>query len=90
MSVSVSKCPDVLIVGAGPVGLTMANELTRHGVSCRIVDLHDAPVIWSKAAAVTPRTLEAFDLMGVLSAALQRGRPMRGFNFYNGDKRIGQ
>jgi 2-polyprenyl-6-methoxyphenol hydroxylase-like FAD-dependent oxidoreductase len=29
---------DVLIAGAGPIGLTAAIELTRHGVACRIVD----------------------------------------------------
>ena len=30
--------PKVLIAGAGPVGLTLANELVRHGISVRIVD----------------------------------------------------
>ena len=33
----------VLVVGAGPVGLFMAAELNRHGVSCRIVDKNDGP-----------------------------------------------
>ncbi|MGD9617382.1 MAG: FAD-dependent monooxygenase, partial [Alphaproteobacteria bacterium] len=30
--------PGILVVGAGPVGLTMAAELARHGVNCRIID----------------------------------------------------
>lgn len=84
-----SMKPDVLVVGAGPVGLALACELSRHGLVCRIVDQNEGPSIWSKAAAVNPRTLEAFDLMGVIDDALAKGRPMHGFNFYSGEKRLG-
>lgn len=84
-----SSRPDVLVVGAGPVGLALACELSRHGLVCRIVDQNEGPSIWSKAAGVNPRTLEAFDLMGVVDDALAHGRPMRGFNFYTGEKRLG-
>jgi 2-polyprenyl-6-methoxyphenol hydroxylase-like FAD-dependent oxidoreductase len=41
----------VLVVGAGPVGLFMAAELNRHGVSCRIVDKNDGPTHASRAAS---------------------------------------
>lgn len=49
---------DVLVVGAGPVGLTMACELARHGVRCRIIDKAEQPSPYCRAIGVTPRTLE--------------------------------
>ena len=45
---------DVLVVGAGPVGLTMAVELARHGASCRIVDQLAAPLPCCRAIGITP------------------------------------
>lgn len=77
-----------LIVGAGPVGLTMACELWRHGVACRIVDANPAPQIWSKAAAVSARTMEVFQDMGLVERALAKGRPMYGANVHSRGKRI--
>jgi 2-polyprenyl-6-methoxyphenol hydroxylase-like FAD-dependent oxidoreductase len=69
---------DVLVVGGGPVGLSLACELHRHGVRCRIVDQLPEPQIWSKAAVVTPRTLEVLDDMGVGPPMHAIGRPVYG------------
>jgi 2-polyprenyl-6-methoxyphenol hydroxylase-like FAD-dependent oxidoreductase len=55
---------DALIVGAGPVGLTMAVELKRYGLSIRIVDKDSARTDKSKAIAVWARTLELLDRTG--------------------------
>lgn len=76
---------DVFIVGGGPVGLSLACELIRHGVSCRIIDQNAAPQPWSKAAGVQSRTLEVFEHMGVIEEALARGRKMYGFQMYSGE-----
>jgi 2-polyprenyl-6-methoxyphenol hydroxylase-like FAD-dependent oxidoreductase len=56
---------DVLVVGAGPVGLTMAAELARHGVRCRIGDRLATALPYCRAIGVTPRTLEVWDDMGI-------------------------
>ena len=58
--------PDVLVVGAGPVGLVAACELVRQGARVRIVDLLDAPEPLSRAVVVHPRTQEALASLGVL------------------------
>ena len=69
---------DVLIAGAGPVGLTAAIELARRGIACRIVDpLPEAPP-YAKAVGVQPRTLEIFEGMGVLRPILDASVPLRG------------
>ncbi|TKR54337.1 pentachlorophenol monooxygenase [Allopusillimonas ginsengisoli] len=73
---------DVLIAGAGPVGLTAAIELARRGIACRIVDpLLEAPV-YAKAVGVQPRTLEVFEGMGVLRQILDASVPLRGQTVY--------
>ena len=51
----------VLIVGAGPVGLTMAAELARYGVPVRIVDKAAQRTDKSKAIVLWSRTLELLD-----------------------------
>jgi 2-polyprenyl-6-methoxyphenol hydroxylase-like FAD-dependent oxidoreductase len=61
---------DVLVVGAGPVGLLMASELRRHGAQCRIIDRLAEPMKWVKALGVTQRTLEVWDDLGIVSQAL--------------------
>ncbi len=64
---------DILVVGAGPVGLTMALELARHGCRCRIVDRLAAPSGYCKAIGVTPRTLEVWDDMGIAARMIDNG-----------------
>lgn len=64
---------EVLVVGAGPVGLTMASELARHGVRCRIVDRAAEPSTYCRAIGVTPRTLELWDGMGIAQAMIDAG-----------------
>jgi 2-polyprenyl-6-methoxyphenol hydroxylase-like FAD-dependent oxidoreductase len=63
----------VLIVGAGPVGLTLAVELARHGVACRIIDRAPKPSPFCRAIGVTPRTLEVWEDMGVAGAMIDAG-----------------
>src|ERR1700743_949176 len=65
--------PQVLIVGAGPVGLTAAAELARYGVSVRIIDKSPHPTQTSKALVVWSRTLELMDRMGCTPAFLDAG-----------------
>jgi 2-polyprenyl-6-methoxyphenol hydroxylase-like FAD-dependent oxidoreductase len=64
---------DVLVVGAGPVGLTLAAELARHGTRCRIIDKLPKPSPYCRAIGVTPRTLEVWDDMGIARAMIDAG-----------------
>ncbi|MGE3875419.1 MAG: FAD-dependent monooxygenase [Parvibaculaceae bacterium] len=68
----------VLVVGAGPVGLTMASELDRHGVGCRLIDRAPEPLPYCRALGVTPRTLEVWEDMGIVRETIDRGLWIRG------------
>lgn len=72
----------VLIIGAGPTGLTLAYELARRGVPFRIIDQKPQPTQSSNASWIQPRTLEIFDLMGVVDAFLRRGNNCEAMQFY--------
>lgn len=65
---------DVLIVGAGPTGLTLACELARSGVSFRIVELSPGPQPGSRGKGLQPRSLEVFDDLGIVDRILANGR----------------
>jgi 2-polyprenyl-6-methoxyphenol hydroxylase-like FAD-dependent oxidoreductase len=67
----------VLVVGAGPTGLTAAIELARRQVPVRIVDREPGPVAESRALLVQPRTLEIWLEQGVVDDALAAGIPAR-------------
>jgi 2-polyprenyl-6-methoxyphenol hydroxylase-like FAD-dependent oxidoreductase len=63
----------VLIVGAGPVGLTMAMALRRRGVAVRIVDKAAQRTDKSKALVLWPRTLELLDIQGCAQPFVDAG-----------------
>ncbi len=63
----------ILVAGAGPVGLTMAASLARLGVAVRIVDPAPARSDTSKALVIWPRTLELLDIQGCVQEFLEAG-----------------
>jgi 2-polyprenyl-6-methoxyphenol hydroxylase-like FAD-dependent oxidoreductase len=62
---------DVLIVGAGPAGLTMACDLARRGVRYHVIDAADSGFQGSRAKGVQPRTLEVFDDLGLVEDIIE-------------------
>ena len=62
---------EVLIVGAGPVGLFLANECARRELRFRLVEARATQSEHSKALAIFPRTLEIFDMAGVVAPFLE-------------------
>ncbi len=63
---------DVLIAGAGPVGLFLANECARRGMRYRIVEKRSGQSEHSKALAIFPRTMEIFDMAGLVGPFLEK------------------
>jgi 2-polyprenyl-6-methoxyphenol hydroxylase-like FAD-dependent oxidoreductase len=63
----------VLVVGAGPTGLTLACELAVRGVPHRLVDMAPGPFPGSRAKGLQPRTLEVFDRLGIVDEIVGAG-----------------
>ncbi|MEO3778522.1 FAD-dependent oxidoreductase [Micromonospora sp. B11E3] len=78
----------VLVVGAGPVGLTLAHELLRRGVRVRVVDARAEPATTSRAIATHPRTLEVYDQMGVAADMLARGQRIQAFTLHHNGRTL--
>lgn len=76
---------EVLIVGAGPAGLTLAIDLASRGVACRIIDKSSTPAIGSRARGVSARTQEIFEDLGVLKAVAACAAPILPMRFYDAD-----
>ena len=77
---------DVLIVGAGPTGLMLANQLGRRGVRAVIIDRHSGPAQQSRAMAVHARTLEIYSKLGIADRAIEWGFPGTGVNVWSGGR----
>ena len=73
---------DVLIVGAGPTGLMLANQLARRGVRVLIIDRHGGPSLQTRALGVQARTLEIYQKLGIVDRALALGKRADGANMW--------
>jgi len=80
--------PSILIVGAGPTGMTAAIELKRFGLDVRIIDKSEHMAEHSQALVVQARTLEQFQRYGIAAEAVARGRKIHGARFFSEGKQI--
>lgn len=77
---------DVLIVGAGPTGLTLAAALALRGVHATVIDRQAAGDNTSRAAVIHARTLEVLEPLGVTQALVDRGLQARRFTIRDRDR----
>ena len=77
---------DVLIVGAGPTGLTLANALVRKGISAVIVDRLETGQNTSRAAVIHAHTLEVLEQIGITERLTRRGLKVTRFSLRDRDK----
>lgn len=64
---------DVIIIGAGPTGLSLACQLVRYGIDFIIVERNEGITHLSKALGVHARTLEIYEQLGLAEQAVERG-----------------
>jgi 2-polyprenyl-6-methoxyphenol hydroxylase-like FAD-dependent oxidoreductase len=79
---------EVLVVGAGPVGLAVATSLVTHGHDVTVVDRQEAGANTSRAAVVHPRTLEMLERIGVSKRLTELGIHVRQFDIRDGDRTL--
>jgi 2-polyprenyl-6-methoxyphenol hydroxylase-like FAD-dependent oxidoreductase len=80
----------VLIVGAGPTGMTAALELVRFGIPLRLVDKYSAPADTSRALAVQSRTLELMQQRGLADEMVELGNKGLFTTMYAAGKQLGK
>ena len=81
---------DVLVVGAGPTGLTLATVLARAGVDCTIVDGKAGPVDETRALVVQAKTLELLDKLGLARLAVAEGKQLGAIALVSAGRRAGE
>jgi len=80
----------VLVVGAGPTGLTLACDLARRGVLVRLVERSATHATGSRAKGVQPRSLEVFDDLGIVDDVLAAGERRPRFRRLRGAQVLGE
>lgn len=79
--------PEVLVVGAGPVGLVTALFLQHFGVRVDIIDMHQRTTQHSYALAIHPRTLRVLNEVGLAGELVAAGRRLTKVAYYEGWER---
>ncbi|MGW1776531.1 FAD-dependent monooxygenase [Streptomyces sp. NPDC002104] len=68
------EAPDVLVVGAGPTGLTLACDLALRGIAVRVLESRTAPHRESRGKGLQAGSFGVFEELGVAAAVTARGR----------------
>ena len=81
---------EVLIAGAGPTGLMLANQLARRGIRSLIIDRHPGPSLQTRALGVQARTLEIYAKLGIADRAIELGKRGNGAHLWSEGREIGR
>jgi 3-(3-hydroxy-phenyl)propionate hydroxylase len=79
---------DVVVVGGGPVGLTLANVLGLQGVRTMVVDERDALIDYPRGVGLDDEALRTFQAIGLVDAVLPHTVPNQILRFYDGKRRL--
>ncbi|MEM6110391.1 bifunctional 3-(3-hydroxy-phenyl)propionate/3-hydroxycinnamic acid hydroxylase [Mycobacterium sp. 050272] len=79
---------DVVIVGAGPVGLTLANILGLQGVRTLLVDERDSLIDYPRGVGLDDESLRTFQSIGLVDRVLPHTVPNQILRFFDGNRRV--
>ncbi len=84
----IDKTYPVVIVGAGPIGLSLAIDLAQRGIKSILLDDNNIVSTGSRAICWAKRTLEIFDRLGVASKMMAKGITWETGRLFNGDEEV--
>ncbi len=85
---STTSMIDVLVVGAGPAGLTLACDLARYNKTIRIIDKLKVAPVGTRARGISPRSQEIFADLEILASLTEYAEPSLPWRIYNQDNQI--